>query len=146
MELILLQSAAGLLIFLAVLVIILIFSSRFTKTTAARKKKIVPMAVRASTDLVYLKSIIKKRKSTNEELKNALELVIKYHGTIHKKLGSRTHPDFDIYMDILFTICRHPNTSKEIILKFDLDLEKLNPEYKPEINNVLSKGLNSRGF
>ena len=57
----------------------------------------------------------------------------------------RAHPDFDIYMDILFTICRHPNTTKNLILDFDKELERLNPEYKPEINNALAKGLNSRG-
>ena len=147
MELMLLmQSASGLLVILAILVFLLFFSSRVKKTVRARKIKAKQAVVKPSTDLQYLKSIIKHRKSTNEELKNALELIIKHHGHIHKKLGVRTHPDFDIYMDVLFTICRHPNTSTAIIVKFDKDLEHLNPEYKPEINSVIYKGLNSRGM
>ncbi len=147
MELMLLmQSASGLLVILAILVFLLFFSSRVKKTVRARKIKAKKAVVKPSTDLQYLKSIIKYRKSTNEELKNTLELIIKYHGHIHKKLGVRTHPDFDIYMDILFTICRHPNTSTAIIVKFDKDLEHLNPTYKPEINSTIYKGLNSRGM
>ncbi len=143
------QSAAGLLLVLAILVILLFLASRGKKS----KKKAQPkkmdskrVVAKSPTDLKYLKSVIKRKKSTNEELKNALELIIKYHGTIHKKLGVRSHPDFDVYMDIIFTICRHPNTSTEIIINFDKDLERLNPEYKPEINNALSRGLNSRGM
>ena len=141
----LIQSATGLLALLAVLVMFLALSSK-----AKKKKKIQEVEKKTETqkariDLLHLLSIIKKRKSTTEELKAALELVIKHHGSIHKKLGLRTHPDFDIYMDILFTICRHPNTSKDIIIKFDSDLERINPEYKPEINTAIAKGLNSRG-
>ncbi len=147
MELVLLmQSASGLLVILAILIFLLFFSLKVKKTVQVRKTKNKKVSKRAPTDLEYLKSIIKHKKSTNEELKNALELIIKYHGNIHKKLGVRTHPDFDIYMDILFTICRHPNTSTNIIVKFDKDLERLNPEYKPEINNAIYKGLNSRGL
>jgi len=56
----------------------------------------------------------------------------------------RAHPDFDIYMEILFTICRHPNTNKDIVIKFDRELGRLNPEYKKEINEAITKGLNSR--
>ena len=63
---------------------------------------------------------------------------------MHKKLGLRAHPDFDIYMDILFTICRHPNANKDLIIKFDRELEELNSEYKKEINDAITKGLNSR--
>ena len=142
----LLQSGSGLLVVLAILIFLWIFSSNVKKKTKVIKnKRSNTEQVKQPTDLMYLKSIVKKRKSTNKELKDALELIIKYHGHIHKKLGVRSHPDFDIYMDILFTICRHPNTSKEIIIKFDKDLERLNPEYKPEINSAITKGLNSRG-
>lgn len=144
----LIQSGSGLLVILIILVFLLLWSSKAKKAAKAKKSKKIkstPTIERDRTDLQHLKSIIKKRKSTNEELKNALELIIKYHGTIHKKQGMNTHGEFDIYMDIIFTICRHPNTSKEIILQFDKDLEKLNPTYKPEINNTITRGLNSRG-
>jgi len=141
----LIESAMGLLALLVILIVFLAATSKSkVKKAIIKPKKAVPK--KANTDLQHLVSILKDKKSSTQELKNALELIIKYHGTIHKKLGLRVHPDFDIYMDILFTICRHPNTSKDIIIKFDIDLEKKNPEYKPEINSALSRGLNSRGF
>jgi Na+-transporting methylmalonyl-CoA/oxaloacetate decarboxylase gamma subunit len=143
---ILIQSGMGLLALLILLVIFLVVTSRAKEKSkkGVDKKSQNATPSKTNTDLAYLRSIIKKKDSTNQELKNALELIIKHHGTIHEKLGSRTHPDFDIYMDILFTICKHPNTSKEIILKFDKDLEEKNPTYKQEINSALSQGLNAR--
>jgi len=48
-------------------------------------------------------------------------------------------------MNILFAICLHPNTNKNIILSFNKELVRLNPKYKVEINGAISKGLNSRG-
>jgi hypothetical protein len=95
-------------------------------------------------DLDYLLSVIKNKKSDVDKLSEALELVIKHHGLVHKKLGMRPHPDFDIYVDILFTICRHPNANKDMIIKFDRELARLNPEYKQEINESIERGLNSR--
>ncbi len=141
----LLKSAAGLLSLLAILIFLLLQSSKKKRVKKAKKVQEIDTAQKQKTDLAHLKSVIKKRSSSTAELKEALELIIKYHGTIHKKLGQRAHSDFDTYMDILFTICRHPNTNKDIILKFDKDLERINPEYKPEINEAIAKGLNSRG-
>lgn len=96
--------------------------------------------------LVELLVVIKNKQSSSEELSVALDLVMKYHGTMHTKLGLRTHPEFDIYGEILFRICRHPNINKNILFKFNRDLEKRNEEYKREINDCVTKGLNSRGF
>ncbi len=97
-------------------------------------------------DLNSLADIIKNKKSDVPKLAYALDLIKKHHGKVHKKLGIRAHPDFDIYMDILFTLCRHPNANKDLIINFDRELEKLNPEYKQEINEAITKGLNSRGI
>lgn len=72
-------------------------------------------------------------------------MVLKNYGQIHQKMGVRAHPDFDIYMGILFAICRHPNTNKNIILNFDKELSRLNPDYKAEINDAVTKGIKSRG-
>lgn len=142
----LIQSGVGLLVILVLLVAFMNLNSKDSTKKIISKKSTSPQKQKINTDLAHLKSIIKKRKSSSKELKEALELIIKYHGTIHKKLGMRTHPEFDIYMDILITICRHPNTNKDLILNFDKELERLNPEYKPEINNAIAKGLNSRGL
>ena len=81
-----------------------------------------------------------------QELKEVLDLVIKYHGKIPKKLGLRSHPESQIYMDILFSICRHPNANKDIIVNFDKELGRLNQDYKKDLHEAMMRGLNSRGI
>ncbi len=137
----------GLIVVLGLLVFLLFFPAKRKKTNIQAVQK-NPIKTKGTdglkTDLESLRVVIKNKKTKKETLKEALDLVIKYHGTIHKKLGMRPHPDFDIYMDILFSICRHPNTNKNLIVGFDSALEKLNPEYKKDINEAIAKGLNSR--
>jgi len=139
----LLKSIVGLVVILAILIFVL-----FLPTKKKKAKKVVKKSTSSkaslNTNLEHLRSIIKKKRTTTKELKDTLDLILKYHGRLHEKLGLRTHPDFDTYMDILFTICRHPNTNKDIIIKFDKELSRLNPEYKKEINEAITKGLNSR--
>lgn len=144
----LIKSVMGLVVILGILVFLLVMSSRNKKAKQAAviaTAEKVEQASRPDRDLPTLIAIIKNKKSSAKELGDALDLVLKYHGTIHPKLGSRTHPDFDLYSGILFSICKHPNTNKNIILNFDRALEKKNPEYKIEINEAIAKGLNSRG-
>jgi len=143
------KSIAGLVVILGVLVFLLFIPSKNKKKKATVVEKKTPEKApkeKLKTDFASLLSVIKNKKTSTDKLKEALDLVIKYHGVVHKKLGLRPHPDFDGYMDILFTICRHPNTNKSIIVGFDSALEKLNPEYKKEINDAIAKGLNSRGI
>ncbi|MDA3907639.1 MAG: hypothetical protein PF437_00985 [Sulfurimonas sp.] len=142
----LLKSIFGLVIVLALLIFLLFLpSNRKKKETVAKKKASIPTTKNLKkTDLEYIRSIIKKKTTTTKELKDALDLAIKHHGKVHEKLGLRAHPDFDIYRDILFTLCRHPNTNKDIVIAFERELGRLNPEYKEEINESITKGLNSR--
>jgi len=139
----LVKSGVGLLVLLAILVFFMIFVPKAKKK---RKAKVAPVSPKLNIDFDHLRAIVRNKKSTSEELKEALTLILKYHGTIHTKLGLRAHPDFDMYMDVILHICRHPNTNKDLILKFDKELGAKNPEYKVEINDALTKGLNSRGF
>ena len=145
----LIKSILGLVSILAILLFILLFLPNTGKAKEKKvktKAKISKVKETLQTDLDSLLEVIRDKNSTKEELKEALDLVLKYHGSIHDKLGVRTHPDFEIYSEIMLRICRHPHTSKNIILKFDRELEAKNPSYKREINDALSKGLNSRGF
>lgn len=141
----LVQSIVGLVIILGILVLL------FSLPTGVKSKKDkvtvkkVPSKSVNKTDFKYLSSIIENPESSTQELGDALSLIIKYHGTMHKKLGIRAHPESKAYMDVLFKLCRHKNASKDIIVKFNNDLEKLNKEYKREINDALMRGLNSRG-
>ncbi len=140
----LIQSAMGLLVILGLLVFILVIAPKSKKKEVA-KKVIQEQKAKSRTDLEFLRAIVKNRKSTADELKEALDLVIKYHGTIHKKLGLRPHPESQAYMDILFSICRHPNANKNIIVDFDKELGRLNPDYKKDLHDAMMRGLNSRG-
>lgn len=143
----LIKSVMGLVVVLAILIFLLFYSSGAKKKKAIQKssKKVGSDIKKEKMNLMTLRATIKNKKTSSKELKETLDLVLKHYGVIHKKMGVRSHPDFDIYMDILFTICRHPNTSKSIILDFDKELARLNPEYKSQINDAITKGLNSRG-
>jgi len=140
----LIQSAMGLLVVLGLLVFILVLAPKSKKKNVS-KKVVQEQKVKPKTDLEFLRNIVKDRKSTAAELKEALDLVLKYHGTIHKKLGLRPHPESQVYMDILFSVCRHPNANKDIIVNFDKELGKLNPDYKKDLHDAMMRGLNSRG-
>ena len=141
----LIQSAMGLLVVLGLLVFVLVLAPKSKKKEVA-KKVVREQKAKPKTDLEFLRTIVKNRKSTAQELKDALDLVLKYHGTIHKKLGLRPHPESQVYMDILFSICRHPNANKDIIVSFDKELGRLNPDYKKDLNDAMMRGLNSRGI
>jgi len=141
----LIKSGMGLIAILSILIFILL-SSQKKKAIKKRASTKTKPTQKENITLDYLRAKIRERKTDAKELKVLLDLVIKHHGTIHKKLGLRPHPDFDAYMEIIITICRHPNTNKHLIVQFDRELSKLNPEYLHEINDALAKGLNSRGL
>ncbi len=88
---------------------------------------------------------VKSSESSKEDLQKAIELINKYYSKIPPKLGIRTHPDFDKYIVLIIYLVRHKNTDKELILSLDRTLRKNNPSYEPELNDALSKALNSRG-
>jgi len=92
-----------------------------------------------------LKTIIKDKNTSAEELSSVLDLIIKYHGDIPTEHVGKKGTSFDPYIDILFTICRHPNTNKKIITNFDSALSKKNPNFAFGISDAVSKGLASRG-
>lgn len=151
---IIIQSIMGLVALLAILILFL-FIAPYTKeddkkTLEIKEKddknqnKIQIEKKVQNTNFDYLIGIVKNKKSSTIKLKETLELIINYHGTIHSKLGIRAHPDFDPYMDVLFTVCRHPNADKDMIINFDKELGKLNPEYKEDIDLAITRGLNSR--
>lgn len=148
MELTLLvKSAMGLLVLLGLLVFFLVISPKAKKKKAQKVKKIVSQkTTKQKTDMETLRNIVKDRRSSAEKLKEALDLVLKYHGTIHKKLGIRSHPESHIYMDILFSLCRHPKANKDLIINFDKELGRLNPDYKKDLSDAMMRGLNSRGI
>ena len=142
----LVKSFLDLVFILAVLIFFLLYLSKKKKIIQnVQTKNSLNQKNSDKHSLEYLLKIIKNRATTAQELKETLDLVLKHHGTIHPKLGLRPHPDFNVYGEILLRICRHPNTNKNIILDFDRALEAKNEDYKKDINDFITKGLNSRG-
>jgi len=141
----LIKSALGLVAVLVVLVFLFVVPSQM-KGKPKKVKSVSPAKKQeAKTDLKSLAAIINHKNTSAKTLQTTLNLVIQHHGIITNKLGTRTHPDFDIYMGILVAICRHPHTSKDIIMKFNKELERLNPKYKKDIQSTTSNALDSRG-
>lgn len=139
----LIKSGMGLVVILAVLVFFLFYSAKKKKEKVIEKKEPVKHKVEKVRDFAALRAVITNDNSTAQELKEALDLIIKNYGQISKS-GKYNQSDFAVYMGILFNICRHPHTTKDIILDFDRELTKLNPKYKSEINDAVTKALNSR--
>ena len=132
-----------------VLGILIFFYFYFTYKNPSKQKQVSkkPLHVReVKPDFNTLLEVIKDKKSTTQELKEAVDLLLKYYGKIPKKLGMRANPQFEVYSEIILRLCHHPNINKEIILRLDRELERLNPEYKLEISDSLEKGLNTRGI
>ena len=144
--LLLVKSIAGLSAILVVLLLFFIYTSK-NKSKKQKKKKSYtsPTPPKPKYDWNTLLKGVRNKQATTQELQETLALILKYHGIIPNKLGIRVNPEFDKYSEVLLRLCRHPNTNKDLIIDFDKELEKRNPEYIKEINDALTKGLNSRG-
>jgi len=140
---VIIQSILGLVVILAIL-LFLLFYKPSKKTNIVVKAKPIVKAKAKKVDLESLKNDLKNKKNSAKDLQNILDLITKDYINIPPKKGHKQAPEFNIYMDIIFTICRHQNTTKEIILNFDKHLEKANPAYKTDISKALTKGLNLR--
>ncbi|QSZ40721.1 hypothetical protein GJV85_00830 [Sulfurimonas aquatica] len=141
----LIQIIIALVLLLAILLFLFIYvpsQQKKKETKIVKKEKKVELA---PPTLNALLNIVRNKNTTSTELKEALDLVLEHHGTIDKKIGIRPSPNFDVYGHLLIMVCRHPNTNKDIVLGFDRGLESRNPTYKQEINEFVTKGLNSRG-
>jgi hypothetical protein len=131
----LIQFGFGLIVVLGVLIFFLLSSK---KKARILEKRVADLDnARPQRDLNSLKAIIKNKETSEKELKDALDLVLKKYGAIDANI--------DIYKEILFAICTHPRTNKNIIINFDKELRRFNPDYKTEINDAIKIGLNSRG-
>lgn len=140
----LVESIAGLIVILSILIFLWLLSPK--KKVKKTKIKKEPSKSYSDNSLEALVAIVKDKTISETKLKETLDKILKHHGKIHKKMGLRSHPDLNIYVDLLVAICRHPNTNKHIIIDFDKQLQKLNPQYKSTLNDAVTKGLNSRGI
>jgi len=148
----LVKSIAGLVAVLIVLILIFVLPARKKRAKqqqeeAAKKEEIKQEKKKYEPTPTFdeLLKVIKTQTSSKEELQKAVDMIIKYYSKIPPKLGIRTNPEFDKYIALIIYLVRHQNTNKELILSLDRALRKSNPSYEPELNDALSKALNSRG-
>jgi hypothetical protein len=144
----LIKLIAGLVAILGFLLFLFFYSKKSKTQKKSLKKKSKKGSSKREEQPKFkdLMAVIRDKNATTQELSDALDALLKYYGKIPAKLGIRTHPEFYAYAEILLRICRHKNINKELIVYFDKELEKRNPDYIREINDALMKGLNSRGF
>lgn len=131
----------GLVAFLGFLIFLLLYTSR------KRKAKLQESATQVHGDVMdfdSLKALITNKHTTAQVLKESLDMILKHYGHIPSKTGLKAHPEFQKYTDIIVSICLHPHTSKNLILNFDKELSRLNPEYKSDINDAVTKGVKAR--
>jgi len=140
----LIQSIAGLSAILIILVLVLVYTHK-NKKPKQEKKEQHSLKPKPKDDWELFLQTLKNKEATTQELQETLDLIVKYHGQIPSKLGIRVNPEFDKYAQAIFYLCRHPNTNKNLILNFDKELERRNSAYKKELNDALTKGLNSIG-
>ncbi|WP_428738620.1 hypothetical protein [Sulfurimonas sp.] len=87
---------------------------------------------------------IRNRETSTEKLQWALDVIVKYHGMIEPKKNGHVSDNFYHYSEIIVRICRHPNTTKSLIVRFEKSMRDMNPSYAKELGDSLTKGLNSR--
>lgn len=123
---------------LFVLVSILVYTSRVRKRRAETLAAVPETRVPTYQEL---KAILKNKNSSYEALEDAIENIVKYYGDIEPKVGGHQSKDFDRYVELIFIICKHPNTDKNLILNFERDLARTNPQYKKDLDQAVTKGL-----
>ena len=144
----LIKGIVGLIVVLAVLIMIFLLPAKFgSKKEKSKKTPQEPIQTKQEEQLTFeqIRSIIKNRNSTTDDLAKAIDQLVLHYAKITPKLGIRSHPDFDKYVEIIVYLVRHPNTNKDLVLKLDKALSAANSEYRAELNDALTKALNSRG-
>ncbi len=144
------KSVVGLVVILAILIMVFLLPMKLgskkesPKTKHQKPKPDKPQEQKLTFE--QIRSIIKNKNSSSEDLALAVDQLVKHYATITPKMGIRSHPDFDKYVEIMMYLVRHRNTNKDLILKLDKALTKNNPQYRAELNDTLTKALNSRGI
>jgi len=134
-------SIVGFSVLLFLLVAVLIYSSRAKKRKAQALTEVPEDRI---PTFVELKAILKNKDATHDALQKAIESIVEYYGEIEPKVAGRQSKDFDRYMELIFIICKHPNTDKKLVLSFERDLARINPQYKRDLDHAVTKGLSFR--
>jgi len=135
------KSLVGLVALLGILIMLLLYKSKKQEISIKEKASKPKMM-----SFEQIMRVVRDRKSTSEQLEEAVNTLLKRYPKIPPKHGIRLDNAFYNYSEIMVRLCRHPNITKEILLRYDQELIKCNPKYQKEIDDVFSKGLQSRGM
>ena len=133
----LLLSIGILSVILFALVSLLLFRSRKKKEPEEVKEPGIPT-------FEELKSILKNKDADNETLRDALDEIVALYGEIDPKIDGRPSKHFDKYMELIFIVCKHPNSDKRLVLDFEKDLARKNPQYIKNLDKAVTQGLSFR--
>lgn len=131
-----------------ILVLILILSVLIVVLFLNQRDKKVKTNQKGADECITFECLVnnlKDKRSTKAKLDTTIELLLKHHGNIPPKVGTKTDVDFEKYKEIFVLLCTHQNATTTMILGFDKELTRLNPEYKKDINDAIAKGLKARG-
>ncbi len=140
-----------LLLLIPLLLSYLIFPAD-SNAEAAQRKQVVKIDEKPVIDknktlsFEEIKILFSHKHSNKNELKEAIEQLVRHHGKIHAKLGDLAHPDFKRYLELIISLCKNPQADKELILSLDQKLRVKNPKYGLEIDEAVNKGIAARGF
>lgn len=118
-----------LVLFLAVLLLVFFLRTKEKKALSDTANK------EAFRSLASLINNIKDKTTSTQGLQESLDYIVKTYGVIE---------DFSNYEEILIAITLHPNTNKNLILNFDKELSKRNPEYAKRISSTVTSALKLR--
>ncbi len=137
-----------LVILIPLLLSYLVFPDEEIAKNIPIKSKVKKPIIKRSEPLSFeeISYIFMHSESSVEDLKDAIEQLIKHHGKIHAKLGDLPHPDYKRYLSLIINLCKNPRADKDIIISLDQKLRAKNPKYALNIDEAINKGISARGF
>jgi hypothetical protein len=139
----LILSIGGFSLLLFILVAALVMRSK-NKNSKKDKKSSKPISTKPVPSFEKLKSKLKDKALSSKELKEVLDDIIEFHGKIKAKKDYMPSEDFKRYMEVIFILCRHPKTTKDLIRGFEKSLASKNSTYAKEIDKAVTNGLKAR--
>ena len=139
-----------LIILIPLLLCYLVFPDEKVTKKLSTKKKTTTTKPKVSKDTPLsfeeIANLFARSDTSADELKEAIEQLVKHHGKIHAKLGDLPHPDYKRYLALIINLCKNKQADKDIILSLDQKLRAKNPKYGLDIDDAVNKGIAGRGF
>jgi ABC-type multidrug transport system fused ATPase/permease subunit len=104
---------------------------------ASKRAKMLAEQKAKEMSVEEVERIFKSPHSSRSKLNDALNYMIEHHVVI-------PGGEFNRYENLIKSLCKHRNTDKTLVLKFDRALNKANQGHKKSLAKVLKSALNAR--